>query len=66
MRKIIITTCGDCPYHEVLCDPDPHDWFNSDDVKVRCKATGKIVDSGIRPYQVGKVVIPASCPLEHN
>jgi hypothetical protein len=28
--------CTDCKYHKVIPDPDPHDWFNDDDVAVVC------------------------------
>jgi hypothetical protein len=31
--------CLDCENHEVIPDPDPHDWFNDDDLAVVCKIT---------------------------
>jgi hypothetical protein len=30
------TNCMDCPFHKVIPDPDPHDWFNDDDEAVVC------------------------------
>ncbi len=33
------TNCIDCPYHEVIDDPDSTDWFNYDDVAVVCTKT---------------------------
>lgn len=31
--------CLDCPKHAIINDPDPHDWFCSDDVAVVCQGT---------------------------
>ena len=31
-----VDTCLRCPHHAVIPDPDPHDWFNDDDVAVVC------------------------------
>lgn len=31
------TNCLDCPFHNVIPDPDPNDWFNDDDVAVVCR-----------------------------
>jgi hypothetical protein len=28
--------CLECPFHEVISDPDPHDWFCDDDKAVVC------------------------------
>jgi hypothetical protein len=28
--------CLDCPFHKVIADPDPLDWFNDDDQAVIC------------------------------
>lgn len=39
MVTIEITSCIDCPDHEVISDPDPHDWFCDDDMAVVCKKT---------------------------
>jgi len=63
-----ITSCVQCPHHSVIADPDPHDWFNDDDVAVVCKKTEqepdleseyradrqkhKVISSGDRPYQI--------------
>lgn len=30
------TKCTDCPFHEVVADPDPYDSFCSDDLAVLC------------------------------
>jgi len=31
------TNCLDCPFHMVIPDPDPDDWFNDDDEAVVCR-----------------------------
>ncbi len=31
--------CLDCPQHSIIPDPDPDDWFNSDDQAVVCTLT---------------------------
>lgn len=31
--------CLDCEYHQVIRDPDPDDWFCSDDLAVVCSLT---------------------------
>jgi len=36
--------CIDCPFHKVISDPDPTDWFNDDDVAVVCTKTPKKED----------------------
>lgn len=35
-----IQCCIQCPFHTTEKDPDPDDWFNSDDVAVRCTKSG--------------------------
>lgn len=35
-KKIEIKCCLDCPFHKVIADPDPHDWFCADDEAVVC------------------------------
>lgn len=65
-RLIVLDSCADCPHHKVLPDPDPHDSFCFDDVKVVCnKSNGKAVTVACRPYNVRKEVtpIPDWCPL---
>jgi hypothetical protein len=32
-------TCLDCPFHKVIADPDPHDWFCDDDQAIICLKT---------------------------
>jgi len=34
-----LETCLECSEHEIISDPDPHDWFCDDDVAVICKLT---------------------------
>ena len=34
-----MSNCMDCPKHKVIPDPDPSDWFCTDDVAVVCLAT---------------------------
>jgi hypothetical protein len=72
-----ITSCVDCPHHRIERDPDPHDSFCSDDVKVRCDLS-RVVSSGYyekepyvtvacRPYNTRKETpIPDWCPLLTN
>jgi len=36
--------CIDCPFHKVIADPDPTDWFNDDDVAVVCTKVTKPID----------------------
>jgi hypothetical protein len=37
-KKIKIPeNCLDCKNSEIIPDPDPHDWFNYDDIAVVCK-----------------------------
>lgn len=33
------TNCLDCPFHTVINDRDPHDWFCDDDAAVLCTKT---------------------------
>jgi len=33
------TSCLDCPFHKVIPDPDPEDWFCDDDVAIVCLKT---------------------------
>ena len=60
-----IENCMDCPNHIVEADPDPNDWFCSDDEKVICKKVDKVISSGCRPYhkRVDCSNIPDWCPL---
>lgn len=34
-----IENCMDCKHHKVINDPDPYDWFCSDDVAIVCTIT---------------------------
>ena len=68
MAKLLVLqfeSCMDCPHHEVQPDPDPHDSFCSDDVKVFCKEAKKNATVACRPYNTRKETtpIPAWCPL---
>jgi hypothetical protein len=35
-KSLKITSCLECPFHRVIADPDPDDWFNADDQAVVC------------------------------
>lgn len=61
-------SCVDCKHAEILPDPDPLDWFCSDDVKVYCSEAGKLVTVGCQPYRVRKESTPppAWCPLRYE
>lgn len=66
MKRIVervIERCTECPHHRVDPDPDPHDWFCSDDVKLVCSRAARTITRGERPYRLGKVEIPSWCPL---
>lgn len=57
--------CTKCPSHEISRDPDPHDWFCDDDVKVQCKITRKYITVACRPHHIVKECVkPEWCPLE--
>ena len=30
------THCHACPFHTIVADPDPEDWFNDDDCAIIC------------------------------
>lgn len=71
----IIKNCIVCEHHIVEPDPDPTDWFDDDDVKVRCKLSKKpqrvrpnttepYITVACRPYNTVKECnIPDWCPL---
>jgi hypothetical protein len=60
-----ITSCIDCPFHSVEDDPDPYDWFCSDDVKVVCKKSNRNITVACRPHKIRKESnIPDWCPLK--
>jgi hypothetical protein len=58
-------SCVECPFHEVLPDPDPSDWFCDDDVKVFCKKANRNATVACRPYNTRKETTPVPdwCPL---
>jgi hypothetical protein len=31
-----VSNCMDCPYHQIVPDPDPTDWFCDDDIAILC------------------------------
>ncbi len=71
--------CIECPFHLIVADPDPYDWFNADDEAIVCKKvpkekdikstytvdrTGfKPIDVALRPYQTKNVKSPDWCPI---
>jgi hypothetical protein len=67
VKLLKLDNCIDCPFHEVLPDPDPDDSFNDDDVKVVCRKTKRqknTVTVACRPYNIRKESdIPEWCPL---
>lgn len=67
MSKVLleIENCIDCPFHTVERDPDPHDWFNDDDVKVVCQKAKRNVTEACRPHHTRKESsVPKWCPLK--
>ncbi len=62
-----LANCLDCPFHQVLPDPDLHDWFCDDDVRVFCTKAEKNITVACRPHHVWKEsYTPAWCPLIEN
>lgn len=60
---IEVCNCLDCPFHEALPDPDPDDWFCTDDMKVVCKKAEKEVTVSCRPHHLREECdIPKWCP----
>lgn len=71
----LIQNCTSCMHHVVEPDPDPTDWFNDDDVKVRCKLSSKspngvycceepYITVACRPYKIEvECSTPNWCPL---
>lgn len=59
--------CTECPGHEIQSDPDPDDWFCSDDVKVQCKHTGKYITVSCRPTSIIRECTPTPdwCPFKN-
>lgn len=71
--------CIECPFHKIIPDPDPNDWFNADDEAIVCTKTkrepdlnsqhqvDKIgyrpIDVALRPYQTKNVQTPQWCPI---
>jgi hypothetical protein len=33
----IYANCVDCPFHKVIHDPDPFDWFRDNDMAIVCE-----------------------------
>ena len=61
---VSITSCTECPFHKVLPDPDPYDWFCDDDVKVICTKQSREITVACRPYNiVRETPVPDWCPL---
>lgn len=60
-----LTTCVDCSHHQIQADPDPHDWFCRDDVKVYCTLGKFNCAVACRPYhtQAETSPPPQRCPL---
>ena len=63
--KLECNNCLDCPKHHIAPDPDPHDWFCDDDVKVVCDEARRNVTVACRLYNIRKESeIPEWCPLK--
>lgn len=64
-----IDNCTQCEHHLILPDPDPNDWFNDDDIAVKCTKAStpskdRYVTRSCRPYNLIKeCVTPTWCPL---
>ena len=55
--------CNDCPHHEFLPDPDPHDWFNDDDKKLVCHKIKGVIEGALRPIECREYKRPSYCPF---
>jgi len=63
-EQVKINNCVDCDHHRVFPDPDPHDWFCDDDVKVVCSKTRRNITVACRPYKTREECsVPVWCPL---
>ena len=40
----IMKSCIECPFHKIIPDPDPDDWFCDDDIAVICTLKRKNTD----------------------
>ena len=57
--------CIDCSHHHIQDDPDPHDWFCDDDVKVFCTKAKRNITVACRPHHIRKECeVPDWCPKE--
>lgn len=77
--SIMYSKCIECPFHRVVSDPDPSDYFNADDVAIICQKVPKepdknskynvdrypfqAIDVALRPYQTKNVTPPSWCPI---
>ncbi|MCA9354880.1 MAG: hypothetical protein KC877_05150 [Candidatus Kaiserbacteria bacterium] len=66
MTNVMYDNCLDCPYHQVISDPDPDDWFCDDDQAVVCtqaanpkRQLSSRYAADLSPY---RVVMPAIRP----
>jgi len=80
--KMNVTHCYQCPFHKVVPDPDPTDWFNVDDVSLLCTKCPNDTDSRYwasdkpfeykpvsvsdRPYQIKNNKTPDWCPFKNQ
>jgi hypothetical protein len=61
---LAITSCTKCPFHKILPDPDPDDWFCDDDVKVMCTKMQRPITVACRPHHIERETeVPQWCPL---
>lgn len=67
-KKIIkeIGFCHECPHCKILPDPDPHDWFCGDDVKVVCAVITILLKELADLMKQKKVEIPSTCPFTNE
>lgn len=62
--KSIPINCMDCPFHQVLPDPDFDDEFCMDDEKVLCVRANEFVTTKCRPHHKrSECRVPSWCPL---
>jgi len=62
-----VTNCSRCPNSMAEADPDPHDWFCSDDVRIRCTIANqdnpRTLENGA--LCVGEPYITVACRPHH-
>ncbi len=55
--------CDSCPYLAFRQDPDPYDWFRSDDQKAVCEIKKAVIEGSLeKPSEMVNIRKPLWCP----